>query len=81
MKKLMLLVMSRFVHAAAPLDDGLQEAAAAGVHVALLDGVAHHVAFVRAGAAERVVAAAGVGHDRQQHVAAASTSACVPVVR
>ena len=39
---------------------------ATGVHVVLLDGVADHVAFVGAGAAERVVASTGVGDDREQ---------------
>src|SRR6185436_10329220 len=43
-----------------------QEAVAAVVHVLLLQRVAHLIALGRASAAQRVVAAAGVGDDRQQ---------------
>ena len=61
------------------LGDREQEAVAAGVHRLLFERVAHGVAFGRAGAAERVVAADGVGGDgqhrpaeiRQQHRAGA----------
>ena len=46
-----------------------QKAVATGVHVALLERVAHGVALRRTGAAERIVAAAGVGGDGQHGVA------------
>ena len=69
MKKLMLLAMSRFSKAVIEGDDGLQEALPAGMHVALFDGVADHVAFGGAGAAERIVAATRVSDDGQQRVA------------
>src|SRR5690606_18241540 len=48
---------------------GAQEVVAAAVHVALVQGVAHRVAFLGAGAAEGIVAAAGVRGDGQQRVA------------
>src|SRR5579871_579211 len=37
--------------------------------MALLDRVAHHVAFIRAGAAQRVVTSACIRYDRQQRLA------------
>ena len=69
MKKLMLLVMSRLVMPWPHSADRLQKAAAASVHVALLDGIAHHVAFIGAGAAQRVMPSACVRNDGHQHVA------------
>ena len=48
---------------------GAQEIVAAAVHIALVQGVAHGVALLGAGAAEGVVAAAGVGADGQHRLA------------
>jgi len=45
-----------------------------------LDGVADHIAFVCTGATQRVVPAARVGHDGQQHRAPFDIRR-VPVVR
>ena len=69
MKKLILAVMSRFVMPWSHSSDRLQKAVAAGVHVALLDGIAHHVALLAQAPPERIVAAAGIGDDGQQRVA------------
>ena len=46
------------------------------MHGALLDGVADHVALAGAGAAEGVVAAAGVGDDGEQDVALGGDELC-----
>ena len=47
---------------------GAQEVVAAAVHVALVQGIAHGVALLRAGSAEGVVAPTGIGDDGQQRV-------------
>jgi hypothetical protein len=54
---------------AAPRERRLEEALPASVHVTLLNGVANHVAFRCARAAECVVPAARIGDDGQQDVA------------
>jgi len=54
-------------HSVIPLNHSFQKAVAACVHVPLFEGIAHHVALGRAGAAQRVVAPARVGHDGEQH--------------
>ena len=66
MKKLMLLGRSRLFMPLPVARQRQQEVVAAAVHVLLFQRVAHLVALGRAGAAQRVVAAAGVGDDRQQ---------------
>ena len=53
------------------MGEAVQEVVAATVHVAFVQRIANHVALGSAGAAQRIVAATGVGDDGQHGIALA----------
>jgi hypothetical protein len=59
-----------------PVHRAFEEGLTAGVHGALLDGVANHVALAGAGASEGVVASAGIGNDGEEDVAFGGDDFC-----
>jgi hypothetical protein len=54
---------------AAIVQAGAEEIIPAAVHIAFIQGVAHGVALLGTGAAEGIVATAGIGNDGQQRIA------------
>ncbi len=54
-------LVERVARALRPVDGAFEEGLTAGVHGALLDGIADHITFTGTGAAEGIVAAAGIG--------------------